>query len=178
MEQNEPKNPVEHLNDVCARCGKLASELSDYDEACSVYCWAQVVDSRRFNYGLAGAFTFDEPQPYKDGDSICNKCTGEVGFKPSYDVNCDRCHKKYQACWILKDRVINGFGCASTTYHRHLTGDDRHIIDCGYGSKYDMNVYEIVGGTIQLIKDWSLVCDTCIDECLQAGYVKLLSAAF
>lgn len=93
---------------------------------------------------------------------VCSKCFDLLDKEPILNVECHICHKRFPSCF--NDSGTAGHGCS--------TDVDDYIIRCGFGSRYDFNVYQWSTPVRPL--EYSKInnmCDDCINEFLSNGTI-------
>jgi len=75
------------------------------------------------------------------------------------------CNNRFSECF--SGSLDQGYGCASTMFD--------HKISCGYGSKYDFNLYEWITPIRPLIyRNVKTICDECIDDLITSEQIILI----
>ena len=96
--------------------------------------------------------------------------TTSEGYYEEYDhetlVRCDICFKTYKS---YDHGALQGNSCASY-YDEQVNG-----ICCAYGSKHDMDLFEVVGKSVKA--PVQVICDHCMDSLIKDGKIKPLKSS-
>lgn len=149
----------------CKLCNTFITAKSQEaaNPGCGIITVTKMLDDQRFVYGISGVFKFKEKLNLGKGDSVCNICLKKHEFEPYKSVECDLCKNKFQPCWESKTESVreSGFGCAADVYYH----EGKLHLYCGWGSKHDMEIYEVK----TTIPEKSLICDVCVDKLIERG---------
>ena len=148
----KPQLDFNNIPKHCHQCNELQPED---------VVWPLFKNSYKYSYGGAYKLTNNNILSINYPVSICIKCVEQMEHEPILKVKCDQCNSMHQKLYDKRQ----GVDCDGYI--------SREGISCGYGSHFDESAFLWTSTRPVELENKSLICDSCIQQLLKDGVIKM-----